>query len=260
MKQTYGLHRIIALEPSIAATLIALGQQTKLVAVSEHCQHLPAVASLPRLPSTWSIRVDAITPLRPDLVIASAPFQAESVAALLQAQVDVLCLAPTCLADVYRHIALLGKLTDAALAAEDLIDKMQADLATLQQTVAGRPRPRVYVEMWPKPAMNSMTWVAELVEVAGGEFVPLPPGRTVMLEELQMADPQVIVVAWAGVPTPNLAQVYRRAGWQAIGAIRTGNVFAVDEMLLNAPGPNLVQGAWQLAAALHGISRGKEKP
>ena len=106
--------------------------------------------------------------------------------------------------------------------------------------------------------MNSVAWVAELVELVNGEFVPLPLGRAVTVEELQMADPDLIVIAWAGIPQPDLNLVYERPGWQNLRAVRTNQVIAVDELLLNAPGPNLVQGAQQLAAVLERAEDGGE--
>lgn len=242
--------RIVSLEPSVTAILLALGQAEKLVAVSRYCVCPAELSHLPRLPSTWSVPASDVVPLHPDLVIASVPYRTESLAELLQAQLDVLCLYPNRLDDVYRHIRLLGNLTNASEQAVQMVAMMQAEFYKLHQQAINRPRRRVYVEMWPKPPMNSVAWVAELVELLNGEFVPSPPGRTVTTEELQDADPDLIVIAWAGIPQPDLNLVYERAGWQNLRAIRTGQVIAVDELLLNAPGPNLVQGAQQLAAAM----------
>ena len=242
--------RIVSLEPSVTAILLALGQAEKLVAVSRYCVCPAELSHLPRLPSTWSVQASDVVPLRPDLVIASVPYRTESIAELLQAQLDVLCLYPSRLDDVYRHIRLLGSLTGASAQATQMVNMMQTEFANLQERAKHYPRRRVYVEMWPKPPMNSVAWVAELVELVNGEFVPSPPGRAVTVEELQMADPDLIIIAWAGIPQPDLNLVYERPGWQNLRAVRTGQVMAVDELLLNAPGPNLVQGAQQLAAVL----------
>ncbi|RIK42944.1 MAG: Fe3+-hydroxamate ABC transporter substrate-binding protein [Chloroflexi bacterium] len=247
--------RIVALEPSIAAIFVALGQGAKLVAVSEHCSHLADVAHLPRTPSSWSIRAEDLASYRPDLVIASAPYRQESITALLAARLDVLCLAPESLADVYRHIDLVGRITGATDRAQKLIAAMHQEFDVIRQNLMGRLRPRVYVEMWPKPAMNAMPWVAELVELAGGEFVPLPPGRSVTDAEIQAADPQLIVLAWAGAAQINPEVVYRRPGWRELAAVRTRRVVTVDEMLLNSPGPNLVEGARRLAEVIHSFEK-----
>ena len=245
------LNRIVSLEPSVTATLFALGQQQRLVAVSEWCERLVDVGNLPRLPSTWSAKPEDIVGLEPDLVIASVPYRADTIVELLRGRLDVLCLSPQRLEDVIAHILWLGRLTDAADAAERIIAKMQATFDALRQQVAGLPRPRVYVEMWPKPPMSSPVWVAELVEIAGGTFVPERPGRQVTDDEMRHADPEIIVVAWAGVADPPLERVLRRSGWESITAVREGRVVTVDEIVLNAPGPNLARAARLLAEVIH---------
>jgi len=39
--------------------------------------------------------------------------------------------------------------------------------------------------------------------------------------------------------------------WECINAVRDGRVVAVNEILLNAPGPNLVEGTLQVRGALY---------
>lgn len=245
------LKRIVSLEPSVTATLFALGRQDRLVAVSEWCHRLVDVGDLPRLPSTWSAKPEDVVGLEPDLVIASVPYRAETIVEFLRAGLDVLCLSPQRLEDVYAHILWLGRLADAADEAKRVIAGMQAEFEAIRRRVAGLPRPRVYVEMWPKPPMSSPAWVAELVEIAGGAFVPQGPGRQVADQEMRRADPEIVVVAWAGVTDPPLARVLRRPGWEQISAIQEGRVVAVDEILLNAPGPNLARGVHLLAGVIH---------
>lgn len=245
------LKRIISLEPSVTAILFALGQGKRLVAVSEWCGRLADVGDRPRLPSTWSARPEEILRLDPDLVIASIPYRAETIVELLRAKLNLLCLYPERLKDVYAHIAWLGRLTGAADEAKQVIARMRADFEAIRQRVAGLRRPRVYAEMWPKPPMSSPAWVAELVEIAGGQFVPEKPGRAVTDEEIVEADPEIVVLAWAGVAHPPLEQVSQRAGWDQVAAVREGRVVAVDEIWLNAPGPNLARGARLLSDVIH---------
>ena len=59
------------------------------------------------------------------------------------------------------------------------------------------------------------------------------------------------MVAWPGIADPPLGKVARRSGWEGLSAMRQGRVLAVDEIWINAPGPNLSKGARLLAAAIH---------
>ncbi|MDQ7029529.1 MAG: ABC transporter substrate-binding protein [Ardenticatenia bacterium] len=241
--------RLVSLEPSITATLLALNRHHLLVAGSEHDRRLlgDQVAHLPVVPSTWAVRAADVLQFHPDLVIASVPFREQSLAELLKAGLHVLSLYPRDLASVYQTIRLLAALTDARKAGEQIVADMQATFEHLRTLTAHRPPTRVYVETWPRPLISAPLWVAELVEIVGGRFVPPGPGRQVTEDEVITADPEVIVVAWPGVDNPPLERVYARPGWEDVAAIRNRRVVAVNEIVLNAPGPNLVHAAHLLA-------------
>ena len=113
------------------------------------------------------------------------------------------------------------------------------------------PRPRVFCEEWGKPLIASQTWVAELVDAAGGEFLETP-GRTVELPKIRRLDPEVIIAAWCGagdrVP---LEKIIAGRGWQQTSAARAGRIFCVRDEFLNTPAPTLLQGLDCLAFAIH---------
>lgn len=250
--RTPDLSRIVSLEPSVTAALFALGAQDRVVGVSRWCERLVEVGDRPRLPSSWSADVDAVLALRPDLVIVSAPYREEPLIRLLRAGVDLLCLYPRDLNDVRAHLLLLARLVGREEEGRRLVARLDSALEEVQRRTAGRPRRRVFVEVWPRPLRSAPAWVAEMVERAGGVFVPEGSAdRPVSPEEVARADPEVVVVAWAGVRTPRLERVRQRPGWQGLSAVRQGRVVAVEEILLNAPGPNLAEGALRLARAIH---------
>jgi iron complex transport system substrate-binding protein len=245
------LRRIVSLEPSVSAIISALGRADCLVGVSTWCDRFVDVGDRPRLGTTWCADADEIKALEPDLVVASVPYRAESVSELLKAGLDVLCLYPRHLGDVFAHIVTLGRLTDAAEEAERLVGSMQDSLEAIRSRTGALPRPRVYVEIWNDPLMSASPWVADLVGIAGGQCVPPRPGRHVSAQEVLTADPQIIIVAWAGIADPSLDEVMQRPGWDRLEAVRDGKVFVIDEMMINVPGPNLVCGAQLLLSCLH---------
>jgi ABC-type Fe3+-hydroxamate transport system substrate-binding protein len=57
---------------------------------------------------SWSARADEIMAARADLVIASVPYQTDSVAEILKSGTRFLGLAPKTLADIYRDIATIA--------------------------------------------------------------------------------------------------------------------------------------------------------
>ena len=245
--------RIVSLEPSVTATLLALGQRARLVAVSKHDARLvgeEAIAGLPRVPCTWSVRADDLLPLEPDLVIGSVPMREKSVSELLKAGLNLLLLYPTTLESIFDNIRLLAALTDAREAGERIIADMHATFARLREQAHRHPRLRVFMEVWSHPLMNGPAWHVDVLDILNADFVPAGPDRRLEEREVLEADPEVIVVVWPGVDTPPLEKVYARKGWENVTAIRDGRVVTIPEIWINAPGPNLAQGAEQLAQTL----------
>jgi iron complex transport system substrate-binding protein len=128
---------------------------------------------------------------------------------------------------------------------------MQEHIATIRTRVNGARRPRVFCEEWGKPVITSQSWVAELVEAAGGEFLGAP-GKQIRVEEIERIDPQVVIAAWCGagdrVP---LEKVIASRGWQNTSAALSEKVFCICDEFLNTPAPTLMHGLDALACAIH---------
>lgn len=194
--------------------------------------------------------VEEILRLRPDLVIGSVPFKAETVAKLLESPVNFLGKNPRTLADVERDVLLLARIVGRAATGERVVARMRREFAAIaaraeraNRRKKSAARVRVYCEAWPNPRISSPPWVAELVDLCGGEMV-VPPGARVSDNDVARASPEIIVLAWAAVGDKSKAkQAYGVAAWKEVPAIRERRVFVVRDELLNTPGPPLVAGA-----------------
>lgn len=247
--------RIVSLAPSVTSILVALGARRQLVGVSKWCPDVADVGRLPRLGDCWALDVDEVVRVRPTLVIGSVPYKAETVTKFLDTGLAFLATNPRSLADIYSDIRLLGGIVGRPLEAEELVRKMQqafAAVARRAEAARGRKRrARVYCEAWPHPRITSPPWVAELVQLAGAEFV-LPPGQRITDADVARAKPDVIVLAWAA--TGNRARPEKalaHPAWQDVPAVRRKQVYVVRDEWLNTPGPPLVRGVQELFRLLH---------
>jgi iron complex transport system substrate-binding protein len=246
--------RIVSLQPSASVILDALGARQRLVACTKYCEEVLPGISQGRLvvADSWSSQSAEILAAGPDLVIASVPYQLESVAEILKAGLPFLGLAPKTLADIYRDIAMLAGIIGQAEAGTALIASMRADIAGIHEKVRGETvKPLVFCEEWGKPLIASQPWVAELVEAAGGQFVG-HPGRQTTAEAVLAADPAYVIAAWCGagdrVP---LERIVEQRGWRGMRAARDRRVFCLPDPWLNTPAPTLLRGLGAIAAILH---------
>jgi iron complex transport system substrate-binding protein len=247
--------RIASLQPSITITLAALNRLGSLCACTKYClEALPELAAQnPHiLHDSWTANTEEILATHPDLVLASIPYRLESLAAILKSGLPVLTLAPHSLADVYKDIRLIAAVVNAQPEAESLITQMQSTIETTRLRSESRTHtPLVYCEEWGKPLIYSQSWVAELVEAAGGSYLGTPGTHTTP-EEIAAADPDILLFAWCGagnrVP---LERVITQRHWQHLKAVHERRVFCIPDQFLNTPAHTLLQGLACIAAATH---------
>ncbi len=232
--------------------MVAIGARRQLVAVSRWCKEVADVRGLPELGDCWAIDTAPLLQLRPTLIIGSVPFKTETVEKILALPVPFLALNPRSLADVEADIRALGALAGAPARATALIRNMRSSFAHIRKFAKrAKARPRVYCEAWPNPRISSPPWVAELVEIAGGEMI-VRTGERVSDANVARARPDVIVLAWTATGAKSrLGQALKNPIWQDVPAVRNHRVFAVRDELLNTPGPPLVRGAEELLRILH---------
>lgn len=255
LSNDYSFQRVVSLQPSATLTLRDLGLLDRLVACTRYCADVcPEVADGSRVivADSWSAQAEQIVAARPDLVIASVPYQLEAVAEILKAGVRFLGLAPRRLDDIYRDIAAIASIMGATEQGEAIIRRMQQAVEdTRSQAASESSKPLVFCEEWGKPLIVSQPWVAELVEAAGGRFLG-DAGKTTSAESVATSGPDVIIAAWCGagdrVP---LEKIVEQRGWSELPAVNAGRVFCINDELLNTPASNLVDGLRAITWAIH---------
>ena len=254
MPSMHNPRRIVCLQPSATVILADLGELDRVVACTKYCADVvPEMASSSRtiLRDSWTADAREIIAVRPELVIASVPYQEKAVIEILKSGARFLGLAPKSLADIYGDIATIAGTVGARERGELVIAGMKERIEEVRLQTAGLPRPRVFCEEWGKPLIASQGWVAELVEAAGGAFLG-EPGRQISSEEVAHLDPEIVVAAWCGagdrVP---LEKLVADRHWQGISAARSLRVYCLRDEYLNTPAPTLLHGLDALVFAIH---------
>lgn len=284
---TIGSVRIVSLLPSATEIVYALGLEDDLVGVTHECdwpeaakaKQVVSVSALP--PAATPAQVDAlvsaslgdgepiyrldevaIRDLRPDLVLsqdlcavcAVPSGRVNEALDVLGCQAEVLSMDPSSLDEVLQCVVSLGRMTDRASQADELVAGLNRRLAAVKEKVAGALRPRTFALEWSDPPFNGGHWVPEMIEAAGGEPVLGRPGVDsvrVAWEEIEAVAPEVVVFMPCGYDTERAA-AEGKSLLERPELSRVEHIFAVDANgYFSRPGPRLVDGVEILAAALH---------
>src|SRR5712691_3552235 len=226
--------RIVSLAPSATSILCAIGAKHALVGVTKWCADVAPVDNLPKLGDCWHAgSVDEVLRLKPTLVIGSVPYKWETVGKFLEQPFPFLAMNPRTLADIEADIRLLGGITRKAAATKRLVKNMRQAFSQIEKKSRQcKQRVRVYCEAWPNPRISSPPWVAELVNICGGEMV-VPAGEKITEAQVAAARPEVIVLAWAATGSKSDAkQAYKVTAWKEVPAIRNSKVYVISDELL----------------------------
>ena len=248
------MRRIVSLQPSATVTLRDLGLLDRVVACTRYCVDVcPEVGDGSRVivADSWTAQAEQILAARPDLVVASVPYQASAVGEILKAKVRFLGLAPRSLADIYTDIAAIAGIMGELERGETVIRGMQNRIEAVRQQTAAGPKFRVFCEEWGNPIIASEPWARELVQAAGGEFLG-EPGKSTTAEAVAAEQPDIIIAAWCGAgDRAPLEKIVEQRSWTDLAAVRGGRVFCIQDELLNTPSTTLIGGLNAIAWALH---------
>ncbi|RNF86024.1 cobalamin-binding protein [Montanilutibacter psychrotolerans] len=260
-----GPQRIVCLTEEPTETLYALGEQHRIVGISGFTVRPPvARREKPKVSAFTSAKIDEILRLRPDFVVGFSDIQADIASELIRRGVEVWISNHRSVDGIVDYVRRLGALVGVADKAHAYADELQRGVDAIAEAAARLPRrPKVYFEEWDEPLISGIQWVAELVRIAGGDDIfPERAAQSLakhrILEdpsEVVRRAPDVIFGSWCGKKF-RPERVAARPGWDAIPAVRDGQLHEVKSPIILQPGPAaLTDGVTELARVIGNWAR-----
>ena len=248
--------RIICLTEEPTEWLYLLGQSHRIVGISGYTvRPRRAREEKPRVSAFLSAKIDKILALRPDCVIGFSDLQADIAAQLIRAGVPVHIFNQRSVDEIFAMLYQVAALVGQANQGLAQIERLRANLQVLTEKAAQfKRRPRVYFEEWDEPHISAIRWVSELMGLAGGddvfpELALAPMGKDRIIADSQTIvarSPDIIIGSWCGKKF-RPEKVAARPGWQAVPAVRDGQLFEIKSVDILQPGPAaLTDGVAQL--------------
>ncbi len=237
--------RIVCLTEETVETLYLLGEQDRIVGISGYVVRPPeARREKPRVSAFTSADTGKIVALRPDLVLTFSDLQADIVAELIRRGLEVHAFNHRTVAGVLDMIRTVGALVGANDKAARLAHDLEARLDHARaQSAALKRHPKVFFEEWNDPLISGISWVSELVEIAGGlDIFPdrarqgLAKDRIVAYADVVAAAPDIIIGSWCGKKFQP-AEVTKRPGFSKMPAVRNRELYEIKSPIILQPGP-----------------------
>jgi iron complex transport system substrate-binding protein len=253
---------VVSLNPALTETIVALGGAEQLVGIGQFDPAVPGRDDLPRLGDAFTVSLEALAALGPDLVLVNGASLAERLSPLTgAARVEV--VRTDTLDDVLASARTVGTLLGRVEAGGLLARRLEQAFPAARERAArrarsGAPAPTVLVVLQHAPlyVAGRGSYVHELLELVGaidvaGDLDAAWP--TLSEEALVQRAPDVILDASGGVEQ-GLDAPAVLARWRAyptLPAVRNRRVVVIASDALFRPGPRLVDAVEELEHWVH---------
>lgn len=249
--------RVVPLYGAFAEMLYAIGAGPVVAARTHADIYPPEIQQLPAVGTHMRPNVEMIIGLKPDLVVQSASRRSATpeTARLADAGIPVVIFAPKDFEGIFSAMERLGTLTGRTEEARTRVDALRRRLDALRSHCRQASyRPRLVFEIRAEPlAVAGLGGMPQALMDAVGAVnaVSLPEAIVqTSVENLLAMDPDVYIVQ-KGPMNPQPVPPHHRPHFEALRAVRSGQVFMVEEALYSRPGPRAVEAAEDLARRLY---------
>lgn len=248
--------RVVSMNPSLTATLVAIGARDALVGVDEFsARQQAAVSDLPTVGGLFNPNLEAVIALGPDLVtLVPSAEQRDFRGQLEELGVRVLALDPKSFDQVMDSILELGRAVGRLPDATERVREVRRVRSEAERVTRELPRSSVVfvVQREPLFVIGRGSFVDDMLASAGARNLAAEFGHPypqVAAEWLVDAGPEVILDSSLD-PTP-AAEYWAR--YPSLPAVKAGRVLAMTPGAVTLPGPYLDRSLRILVRALHGV-------
>ena len=247
--------RIVSTAPTPTEMLFAVGAGDLIVGVDDYSDYPAEVANITKVGS-YTLNTEVIISLQPDLIVSSDLVPISQLELLEDRGIPFVVLATRTLDDVLKDIRMVGILTGHVEEANELADSLDARIdAVTEKTLAAEVvKPRVYLEYYPYWTYGPGSFGNDLIALAGGSNIAenTTSEYPMLTSEFIVAqDPEIIIYTVGYMTTTTVEEIETRPGWDEITAVKSGDIYSMDDNIVSRYGPRIVDGLEEIAGLLH---------
>jgi len=244
--------RIVSLSPHLTELLFSLGVGEKIVATVEHADHPAAAKKIPRLGNAFSLSVEAIIELSPDLILAwSTGGNQMTLNRLRDLGYTIYVNEVGNLEAIGHAVARLGALVGEPETGLQLESDYLKQLSMIRSSEKSELGPKVFFQISDKQlyTVNGSHLIGQSISTCGGQniFRDLPLSVSmVSLESVVDANPDLIIVArpYDGF-VASWSDAWRGLDWEA-------RVRHIDASLVTRPSLRMIEGIKAMCKSIKG--------
>jgi iron complex transport system substrate-binding protein len=256
---------IVTTHPTATETLYKVGGMA--VGRDSGSKYPAEAATLPTVGSAYTISVEAIAALNPDLIIVEALTQQNIIDSLQTLGVPIIAVRAASVADIDQSLTLVGDVVDRSEAAAQAIADINDRIATAQGNTTGGKSVLILISdaqrniyaAKPESYPGTVAALLKLVNPATGlpDTGPYPGFTLFTAEQALTSNPDVVfTISPAPAPAPRLSTVLPQTpGFNQMNAVKAGRVVELDPVLfLQAQGPRIADAVEEMLRLMNEVA------
>lgn len=254
------VEKIISTAPSNTEILMALGLGDKLVAVDKYSSDIEGVSEELTQIDFRNPDVEALVALEPDLIIASghnAEGSEDPFAVVKEAGITVVYIPSADSIDgIYDDIDFISEVTGKKSEGKEIVDELKSEVGDIKGVGESiTDKKKVYFEIGSTPALYSFgknTFLNEIIEIIGAEnvFASEEGWISPSEEAVISANPDIIITNETYIENA-IEIIATRSGWDTINAVKSKEVFLIDNNASSRGSQNIIKAIKEIAKAVY---------
>ncbi len=239
--------KIVSLAPSNSKTLLSMGLEDSIVGVSSF--HPPELENKSKIGSFKSFNVEKIIEMDPDVVFGVPGVQKERMQKLEKADIKVVTLGARDVEGIYENLEIVGKIMNKNGEADEVISDMNRSIIDVNDNLEGVEKKDAFFILWfPTMTAGNKSFIHDVLKKSGLRNVAEDVDRAfpvISEEQVIEKDPEIIIYSKHSNTTKK--KIRNRGNWRTISAVKKGNLYEIEDSLINQPSPGVVKAIQKLA-------------
>jgi len=248
--------RIVSLAPSITESLLDLGVDKELAAVTVYCDLPEGVEKKEIIGNLTNPNIEKIFSLSPDLVLAiEGVSQPRALAELESLGLKVITFKESgSFEDIVKNFYHLAELISRKEKAVEIINRVKKEIDLISKLTAGKQKLKVFWEAGAKPlvSISKKVFANDFIYFCGGENIfsdSIIKYPRVSREEVLKRNPQAIMLVTMGNVSAKEKDYWK--GFKELEAVKNNRIYVIEADKVCRPTPlSFLEGLREVAKAL----------
>lgn len=230
--------RIVSLAPSLTKSIYYLGAANQLVGCTSYC-YMAEKDNKEVVATAISVNIEKVITLKPDLVVASAITNPETLELIRRAGIPTKVIStPQNFQILCTQFLELGALIGRSAAADSIVQHTKREVARIKQSYQNQTPKQFFFQIGAKPLFTVLdnTFMADYITFSGGKNIAsgLTKG-TLNREFVLVKNPDVIIIVNMGIVGEEEKKTWEL--YPHLNAVKNNKVFFIESDMASTPNP-----------------------